>query len=143
MKLAYKNTEYKLKINLTNNKIGLLNDDVWSNVILNITNKEFNYHINRQSLSKNELEKIIKTIKESYYNKEKVPKLLFIKNYFTIRCYNTNTDKYMDLKLIKPEETKYKNYKIIFKNNEILEFLNSIEQPIISIENVFVDKKNN
>lgn len=135
MKLAYKNTEYKLKINLTNNKIGLLNDDVWRNVILNITNKEFNYHINRQSLSKNELEKIIKTIKESYYNKEKVPKLLFIKNYFTIRCYNTNTDKYMDLKLIKPEETKYKNYKIIFKNNEILEFLNSIEQPIISIEN--------
>ena len=58
MKLAYKNTEYKLKINLTNNKIGLLNDDVWCNVILNITNKEFNYHINRQSLSKNELEKI-------------------------------------------------------------------------------------
>ncbi len=50
MKLAYKNTEYKLKINLTNNKIGLLNDDVWCNVILNITNKEFNYHINRQSL---------------------------------------------------------------------------------------------
>lgn len=143
MKLAYKNTEYKLKINLTNNKIGLLNDDVWRNVILNITNKELNYHINRQSLSKNELEKIIKTIKESYYNKEKVPKLLFIKNYFTIRCYNTNTDKYMDLKLIKPEETKYKNYKIIFKNNEILEFLNSIEQPIISIENVLVDKKIN
>ena len=143
MKLAYKNTEYKLKINLTNNKIGLLNDDVWRNVILNITNKEFNYHINRQSLSKNELEKIIKTIKEIYYNKEKVPKLLFIKNYFTIRCYNTNTDKYMDLKLIKPEETKYKNYKIIFKNNEILEFLNSIEQPIISIENVLVDKKIN
>ena len=49
----------------------------------------------------------------------------------------------MDLKLIKPEETKYKNYKIIFKNNEILEFLNSIEQPTISIENVLVDKKNN
>ncbi len=45
MKLAYKNTEYKLKINLTNNKIGLLNDDVWCNVILNITNKEFNYHL--------------------------------------------------------------------------------------------------
>ena len=64
MKLAYKNTEYKLKINLTNNKIGLLNDDVWCNVILNITNKEFNYHINRQSLSKNELEKIIKTMGE-------------------------------------------------------------------------------
>lgn len=140
MKLAYKNTEYKLKINLTINKIGLLNDDVWCNVILNITNKEFNYHINRESLSKKELEKIIKTIKESYYNKEKVPKLLFIKNYFTIRCYNTNTDKYMDLNLIKPEETKYKNYKIIFKNNEILEFLNSIEQPFISIENVLVDK---
>ena len=143
MKLAYKNTEYKLKINLTNNKIGLLNDDVLCNVILNITNKEFNYHINRQSLSKNELEKIIKTIKESYYNKEKVPKLLFIKNYFTIKYYNTNTDKYMDLKLIKPEETKYKNYKIIFKNNEILEFLNSIEQPIISIEKILVDKKTN
>lgn len=143
MKLAYKNTEYKLKINLTNNKIVLLNDDVWCNVILNITNKEFNYHINRQSLSKNELEKIIKTIKESYYNKEKVPKLLFIKNYFTIKYYNTNTDKYMDLKLIKPEETKYKNYKIIFKNNEILEFLNSIEQPIISIEKILIDKKTN
>lgn len=96
MKLAYKNTEYKLKINLTNNKIGLLNDDVWCNVILNITNKEFNYHTNRQSLSKNELEKILKTIKECYYNKEKVPKLLFIKNYFIIKCYNRNTDKYKD-----------------------------------------------
>ena len=143
MKLAYNKTEYKLNINLSNNKIGLLIDDVWCNVILNITNKEFNYHINRQSLSKNELEKIIKTIKESYYNKEKVPKLLFIKNYFTIKYYNTNTDKYMDLKLIKPEETKYKNYKIIFKNNEILEFLNSIEQPIISIEKILVDKKTN
>ena len=72
MKLAYKNTEYKLKINLTNNKIGLLNDDVWCNAILNITNKEFNYHINRQSLSKNELEKkkkviIIKKRYQNYY----------------------------------------------------------------------------
>ena len=35
------------------------------------------------------------------------------------------------------------NSKIIFKNNEILEFLNSIEQPIISIEKILVDKKTN
>ena len=98
---------------------------------------------NNEKLSNEQLKQLYDEAKESYYNKEKVPKLLFIKNYFTIRCYNTNADKYMELKLIKPEETKYKNYKIIFKNNEILEFLNSIEQPTISIENVFVDKKIN
>ena len=130
MKLAYKNTEYKLKISLTNNNVGLLNDDLWCNVILTITNNEFSYHINRESLSKKELEKIITTIKKSFVKNEKSFKLFFIKNYFTIRCYFINTDKYMDLNLIKPEYTKYKIYKIIFKNNEILEFLNLIEQPI-------------
>ena len=37
----------------------------------------------------------------------------------------------MDLNLINPENTNYKNYTITFKNTEILEFLNIIEKPII------------
>lgn len=135
MNLIYKNTEYRLKISITNNKIGLLHDDVWCNVELKITNNEFNYYINRESLSKKELEKIITIIKQSFDKGEKTPKLFFIKNYFTIRCYFINKDKYMDLNLIKPETSNHKIYKIIFKNNEILDFLNLIEQPLINQEN--------
>ncbi len=132
MKLAYKNTEYKLKISLTKNKIGLLNDDVWCNVELTLNNNEFNYHINRESLSKKELNNIVNTLKKGYLENKKPHKLFFIKNYFTIRCYFVNTDKYMALNLIKPENTTFKNYKIIFKNNEILDFLHLIEQTFVN-----------
>ena len=120
MMLNYKNTKYHLKINVTNNDIGLTNNDVWCNVNITIKNDEFEYHVNRQSFSKNELTKIVNNLKTSYYKNEKPPKLYFIKN-----------DKYMDLNLINPENTNYKNYTITFKNTEILEFLNIIEKTII------------
>lgn len=131
MMLNYKNTKYYLKINVTNNDIGLTNNDVWCNVDITIKNDEFEYHVNRQSFSKNELTKIVKNLKTSYYKNEKPPKLYFIKNYFTINCYFIKNDKYLDLNLINPENTNYKNYTITFKNTEILEFLNIIEKPII------------
>ena len=130
MMLNYKNTKYYLKINVTNNDIGLTNNDVWCNVDITIKNDEFEYHVNRQSFSKNELTKIVNNLKTSYYKNEKPPKLYFIKNYFTINCYFIKNDKYLDLNLINPENTKYKNYTITFKNTEILEFLNIIEKPI-------------
>lgn len=131
MMLNYKNTKYYLKINVTNNDIGLTNNDVWCNVDITIKNDEFEYHVNRQSFSKNELTKIVNNLKTNYYKNEKPPKLYFIKNYFTINCYFIKNDKYLDLNLINPENTKYKNYAITFKNTEILEFLNIIEKPII------------
>ena len=131
MMLNYKNTKYYLKINVTNNDIGLTNNDVWCNVDITIKNDEFEYHVNRQSFSKNELTKIVNNLKTSYYKNEKPTKLYFIKNYFTINCYFIKNDKYMDLNLINPENTNYKNYTITFKNTEILEFLNIIEKPII------------
>ena len=131
MMLNYKNTKYYLKINVTNNDIGLTNNDVWCNVDITIKNDEFEYHVNRQSFSKNELTKIVNNLKTSYYKNEKPQKLYFIKNYFTINCYFIKNDKYMDLNLINPENTNYKNYTITFKNTEILEFLNIIEKPII------------
>jgi len=101
MKLAYKNTEFELKIYLTKNKTGLLDNDVWCNVELIINNDEFKYHVNRESFSKKELIKIVNTLKKGYLEDIKQPKLFFIKNYFTIRCYFVNNDKYMDLNLIK------------------------------------------
>ena len=106
---------------------------VKTNLTLNtlIKNDEFEYHVNRQSFSKNELTKIVNNLKTSYYKNEKPPKLYFIKNYFTINCYFIKNDKYMDLNLINPENTNYKNYTITFKNTEILEFLNIIEKTII------------
>ena len=131
MMLNYKNTKYYLKINVTNNDIGLTNNDVWCNIDITIKNDEFEYHVNRQSFSKNELTKIVNNLKKSYYKNEKPPKLFFIKNYFTINCYFIKNDKYLDLNLINPENTNYKNYTITFKNTEILEFLNIIEKPII------------
>ena len=85
MMLNYKNTKYYLKINVTNNDIGLTNNDVWCNVDITIKNDEFEYHVNRQSFSKNELTKIVNNLKTSYYKNEKPPKLYFIKNYFTIK----------------------------------------------------------
>ena len=122
MMLNYKNTKYYLKINVTNNDIGLTNNDVWCNVDITIKNDEFEYQVNRQSFSKNELTKIVNNLKTSYYKNEKPPKLYFIKNYFTINCYFIKNDKYLDLNLINPENTKYKNYAITFKNTEILKF---------------------
>ena len=114
MMLNYKNTKYYLKINVTNNDIGLTNNDVWCNVDITIKNDEFEYHVNRQSFSKNELTKIVNNLKTSYYKNEKPPKLYFIKNYFTINCYFIKNDKYLDLNLINPENTKYKNYTIYY-----------------------------
>ena len=145
MKLEYKNTEYKLKINLTNNKIGLINDDVWCNVILNITNKEFNYRINRQSLSKNELEKIIKTIKESYYNKE-INKALFhfrmlkfVKKCERILLYYS--DKYIELILKDEYKSKFINKEFEendFKYKNFLKFEYSWDYDLTNIESVYI-----
>lgn len=131
MMLDYKNTKYDLKISVTNNDIGLTNNDVWCNVDITVKNNEFKYHVNRQSFSKNELTKIVNNLKTSYYKNEKPPKLYFIKNYFTIDCYFKENNKYMNLNLINPENTNFKNYTITFKNTEILDFLNIIESPIV------------
>ena len=131
MMLDYKNTKYDLKISVTNNDIGLTNNDVWCNIDITVKNNEFKYHVNRQSFSKNELNKIVNTIKATYYKNKKQPKLYFIKNYFTIECYFKEDNKYMDLKLINPENTNFKNYTIIFRNTEILDFINIIESTIV------------
>lgn len=131
MMLNYKKTRYDLKISVTSNDVGLNNNDVWCNIDIAIKNNEFKYHVNRQSFSKNELTKIVNNIEAYYYKNEIKPKLYFIKNYFTIECYFKENNKYMNLNLINPENTKYKNYTITFKNTEIIEILNIIKNPII------------
>lgn len=120
MVLEYKNTYIDLIINKTNDSTGLINDDTWCNVYIKVMNNEISYTNNRKSFSLKELNKTIKLLTESIQNNKNV-KLTYIKNFFTIELLNYKSDKYLELILI---NIKHKDYEIIFKNDEIISFIN-------------------
>lgn len=120
MNLEYKNTHIELSINKTNDNTGLINNDTWCEVIIKVKNNELDYSNNRKSFTLNELNKTITTLKYNYENNINT-KLQYIKNFFTIELLNYTHNKYLELILI---NIKHKNYEIIFKNEEILKFIN-------------------
>ena len=120
MVLEYKNTYIDLIINKTNDSTGLINDDTWCNVYIKVMNNEISYTNNRKSFSLKELNKTIRLLTESIQNNKNV-KLTYIKNFFTIELLNYKSDKYLELILI---NIKHKDYEIIFKNDEIISFIN-------------------
>lgn len=120
MNIEYKNTHIELSINKTNDNTGLINNDTWCEVIIKVKNNELDYSNNRKSFTLNELNKTIKTLKYNYENNINT-KLQYIKNFFTIELLNYTHNKYIELILI---NIKHKNYEIIFKNEEILKFIN-------------------
>lgn len=120
MNIEYKNTHIELSINKTNDNTGLINNDTWCEVIIKVKNNELDYYNNRKSFTLNELNKTITTIKYNYENNINT-KLQYIKNFFTIELLNYTHNKYLELILI---NIKHKNYEIIFKNEEILKFIN-------------------
>lgn len=120
MVLEYKNTYIDLIINKTNDSTGLINDDTWCNVYIKVMNNEISYTNNRKSFSLKELNKTIKLLTESIQNNKNV-KLTYIKNFFTIELLNYKSNKYLELILI---NIKHKDYEIIFKNDEIISFIN-------------------
>lgn len=120
MNIEYKNTHIELSINKTNDNTGLINNDTWCEVIIKVKNNELDYSNNRKSFTLNELNKTTTTLKYNYENNINT-KLQYIKNFFTIELLNYTHNKYLELILI---NIKHKNYEIIFKNEEILKFIN-------------------
>lgn len=120
MVLEYKNTYIDLIINKTKDSTGIINDDTWCNVYIKVMNNEISYTNNRKSFSLKELNKTIKLLTESIQNNKNV-KLTYIKNFFTIELLNYKSNKYLELILI---NIKHKDYEIIFKNDEIISFIN-------------------
>lgn len=125
MNIDYKNTYINLNITPSTDTTGLIND-IWYKINIYITNNEINIKKEIKILTKKEINKIINLLTIFYKLPNKKPHIMkFIKNFITIKTYKTKKDNYLEINIIKIKSLNNKNYKLIFKNNEI-EKLNNI-----------------
>lgn len=125
MKIKYSNMFFDIKIQNTNDNLGL-KEDTWCNVSIVLNNEMFHYEISKNILSKKEIIKMIDTTKK-YYNL-KYPnglKLNHIKNYLIIK-FNPIKENKKIIEMILIDQNK-KNYCIFFENEEIKEFIKLLE----------------
>ena len=75
------NTKFKIDTSVTNNNLGIKEDDKWSLINITIKNLEFNYNIKEEILTLNEIKNTVSILEDFLCNKIKNTRITYIKNY--------------------------------------------------------------
>lgn len=131
MNIDYKNTYIKLNITPTTDNTGLIND-IWYKINIYIKNNEINLKKEIKALTKKEIHKIIDLL-TTFYNipNKKTFIMKFIKNFITLKTYKKRKNNYLEINIIKINSLNNKNYKLIFKNQEIEKLISILIKGII------------
>lgn len=131
MNIDYKNTYIKLNITPTTDNTGLIND-IWYKINIYIKNNEINLKKEIKALTKKEIHKIIDLL-TTFYNipNKKTLIMKFIKNFITLKTYKKRENNYLEINIIKINSLNNKNYKLIFKNQEIEKLIKILNKGII------------
>ncbi len=131
MNIDYKNTYIKLNITPTTDNTGLIND-IWYKINIYIKNNEINLKKEIKALTKKEIHKIIDLL-TTFYNipNKKTFIMKFIKNFITLKTYKKRENNYLEINIIKINSLNNKNYKLIFKNQEIEKLIKILNKGII------------
>lgn len=120
MKIKDRNIEFNLIIKETKRNIGLRNDNIWCNVDFKCDGDNFNLHFVEDALSLEEIKNNDHNILDFYNGGFKHTCIIkFIKNYFEVKFFVKNRNKYMQIKVTDRDK---KVNKITFENDEILNF---------------------
>lgn len=120
MIVVYNNTNIKLEIKVTNNNFCLKESDLWCLVNLSVNNKEFDYNINKEIITLQEVKSTINIIDDFLCNKIKAKRISYIKNFIKIKLNTYKKNKYLELILIEPKDIGNNSYKIILNESEII-----------------------
>lgn len=124
MKLKFKETQLNIKLDPTNNNIGLKEEDYWYLTTIKVMNNEYNYEITKEILTDKEINSTIDML-EKYINNNIVSKeISYITNYIKFNLYEEN----IELILIEPLSENSKTYSIVLDKDEVLELINILKQ---------------
>ena len=132
MILKNQSTQLELQLQNTQSSVGLREGDRWCLVTLKVKNKTIEYSMEKEAISKSELEDLLVQLNDFIHsNFTQKRRISFIKNYFIIYLYNkARGKKVMKLKIIHVNNSE-QSYLLEFDQFEILEFINLLKQEKI------------
>ena len=125
MKLIFKNTDLNIELHPSNNNIGLRENDYWYLVSLCVKNDEYNYEINKEILTNNEINNTIDILEQYIDNKTNIKEIKYITNYIKFKLLG---NKNLELTIIEKLSKSSKKYSIILEEKEILELLDIMKK---------------
>ena len=122
MKLLYNDTILNLTTKITDSNIGINEKDKWCLINISINNKDTNYEITEELLTKKEIDETINKINLFQEGIIKSINIKYIKNYIKIKLSNKSNKKILELNLIEPKNKSNKTHTIYLEDNEITTF---------------------
>ena len=132
MILKNQSTQLELQLQNTQSSVGLREGDRWCLVTLKVKNKTIEYSMEKEAISKSELEDLLVQLNDFIHsNFTQKRRISFIKNYFIVYLENkARGKKVMKLKIIHVNNSE-QSYLLEFDQFEILEFINLLKQEKI------------
>lgn len=122
MKLLYNDTILNLTTKITDSNFGINEKDKWCLINISINNKDTNYEIIDELLTKKEIDETINKINSFQEGIIKSINIKYIKNYIKIKLNNKSNKKILELNLIEPKNKSNKTHTIYLEDNEITTF---------------------
>lgn len=123
MKLVYNDTLLKITTKITDSNFGINEKDKWCLINISINNKDTNYEITDELLTKKEIDETIDKIKSFQEGTLKSINIKYIKNYIKIKLSTKSNKKILELILIEPKNKSNKKHNVYLEDKEIIEFI--------------------
>lgn len=124
------NTKFKINISVTNNNLGIKEDDKWCLINITIENLDFNYTIKEEILTLNEIKNTISILEDFLCNKIKNTRITYIKNYLKLKLITTKKIKTLELTLIEPKNVGNNTYKLSLPEKEINKIIEEFKKVL-------------
>lgn len=122
MKLLYNDTLLNLTTKITDSNFGINEKDKWCLINISINNKDTNYEIIDELLTKKEIDETINKIDSFLEGTIKSINIKYIKNYIKIKLSTKSNKKILELILIEPKNKSNKTHSIYLEDSEIITF---------------------
>lgn len=122
MKLLYNDTLLNFTTKITESNFGINKKDKWCLINISINNKDTNYEIIDELLTKKEIDETINKIDSFLEGTIKSINIKYIKNYIKIKLSIKSNKKILELILIEPKNKSNKTHSIYLEDNEIITF---------------------
>jgi len=124
------NTKFKIDTSVTNNNLGIKEDDKWCLINITIENLDFNYTIKEEILTLNEIKNTISILEDFLCDKIKNTRITYIKNYLKLKLITTKKIKTLELTLIEPKNVGNNTYKLSLTEKEINKIIEEFKKVL-------------
>ena len=124
------NTKFKIDTSVTNNNLGIKEDDKWCLINITIENLDFNYTIKEEILTLNEIKNTISILEDFLCNKIKNTRITYINNYLKLKLITIKEIKTLELTLIEPKNVGNNTYKLSLPEKEINKIIEEFKKVL-------------